>query len=139
MPRRPDIRFWIVLTTGGLGLAACLASIVADSRLAMFLLSAGGLLLFPAMVFVASRISGRPLSEAEDLYVGKRRPILEALLLMGSGMIALGQLLWPNRYADHSALFRAMLGVVSAVGIGIGACGLVRGTIGLWKVRSAAR
>ena len=112
MTLRPDIQFRIVLAIGGLGLAACLASIVVEDRLAGLLLGVGAVLLFPAVIFMASRVSGRPVNDLHDV---ESRPIRDAVLQLALPLIVLAQLVLRDGFTTRGGPVNIALETILAV------------------------
>ncbi len=136
MTRPRPIGFWIAAATGSLGLVACLASVFVDSPLSLTLLSLGGLLVLPAAIGLASIMSGRPVNDPADSVPTKKQPILDGVLALGFGLFELARVLWPDSSSAHSAWWRAAIGALAALGIGLGVFRLVRAIVARWKMRS---
>jgi len=116
--------FWIIATASALSIGLCLASIFLNGNIGLAFFIVGAALFLPTLIFLASRISGRPILAAADKADSKKQPILNNTLVLMFGLFNLDRFLWPGAPV-HDSLLHKIAGGSAALMMGFGGFNLV--------------
>ena len=111
--RPRELGFWIALAVCALSISSCAASIVLRGDFGVALLVGGSAMFLPSSVYLASRLSGRPIFERADYSPANDQPILGPALALIFGLVNLVEFLFPNRSVSHDSGLHSFQGVVS--------------------------
>jgi hypothetical protein len=120
--------FWIIAAASALSAGLCLASIFLNGNIGLAFFIVGAALFLPTSIFLASRISGRPILAAADNAESKQRPIFSNALILMYGLFNLGGFLWSDA-PGHDPLLHKIAGGSAVLMMGFGGFNLVAALI----------
>ena len=139
MTRLRKLGFRIALAACALSVSFCVASIFLRGQFGVALLVGGSVMFLPSSVYLASRLSGRPLFDRVDFSPAKDQPVLGSALVLIVGLVNLGEFLSPNRSVAHDGGLHKLEGVMSILLIAIGAIRLLAAIVEQHRMRSQPR